>query len=94
MKKILALLLFAGSVNFAYAWGDREQGVLTGIASILLFQKLEQNSNPQPPVVIQRAPTVVVPSQPIYNREYYNCIVPVYDPISRTFKNEVMLCVR
>jgi len=39
---------------------------------------------PQPPIIIQ---------QPIYQPNTYNCLVQIYDPITRTIKNEVMLCV-
>ena len=39
---------------------------------------------PQPPISIQ---------QPIPQTSTYNCLVQVYDPITRIIKNEVMLCV-
>lgn len=41
----------------------------------------------QPPIIIQNPP------QPIYQPNTYSCLVQVYDPITRTFKNEVMVCV-
>jgi len=40
---------------------------------------------PQPPIIIQ---------QPIYQPNTYNCLVQVYDPITRTVRNEVMTCVK
>jgi hypothetical protein len=38
----------------------------------------------QPPIIIQ---------QPFPQTSTYNCLVQVYDPITRIVKNEVMLCV-
>ena len=40
---------------------------------------------PQPPIIVQ---------QPIYQPNTYNCLVQVYDPITRTIRNEVMTCVK
>jgi len=40
---------------------------------------------PQPPIIVQ---------QPVYQPNTYNCLVQVYDPITRTIRNEVMLCVK
>jgi hypothetical protein len=50
----------------------------------------------QPPVIIQQPP-VVVEQAPFYGpafRDYYNCLVQVYDPYSGQYRNEVRTCVR
>ena len=41
----------------AFAWGEREQGILSGVAGLWLWQRLNQ-----PPVVVQQTPPVY-PSQ-------------------------------
>lgn len=53
MKKKLAVVAVIGSMLAApaFAWGDREQGALAGIAGLLLWQRLNQ-----PPVVVQQVP--------------------------------------
>lgn len=102
MKKVIVALLLAVTATApAYAWGDREQGILSGIAGVLLWQRLNQ------PQVIQQvpvpvpapAPVIIHPNQPsVYNgidlRSYYNCLVTVYDPLTNTYRNQVMTCVR
>ena len=97
MKKIaLALLLSLGVTTSAYAWGDREQGILSGIAGILLLNKLNERpvtqQQQQPPIVID--PVIVSPAPPPRYREYYSCLVRVYDPRYGVFRNEVMTCVK
>jgi len=60
MKKIIAttaLVLATATAQPALAWGDREQGIVSGIAAILLLQKLNNNSQPHtttPPPVVDR----------------------------------------
>jgi hypothetical protein len=50
------------------------------------------------PVVVERPVNVnpVPPAPPILNPgvTYYNCLVRVYDPITNSYRNEVMTCVR
>ena len=43
----------------------------------------------------QPAPQPIIIQQPqtIYQPNTYSCLVQVYDPITRTIKNEVMVCV-
>lgn len=51
MKKfIVAFALFAGVSSSAFAWGDREQGMLTGIAGTLLVQHFMDDYNNRPDV--------------------------------------------
>jgi hypothetical protein len=64
MKKVLATVLALALTTPAMAWGDREQGVLAGIAATLFFQHMQQHSHTQgsqPPVVIQQQPVIVQP---------------------------------
>ena len=57
-------------------------GVIVG--AILTDAARANQPVPQPPIIIQ---------QPIPQTSTYNCLVQVYDPITRIIKNEVMLCV-
>jgi len=68
MRKILALvsLFVAASCTYApaaYAWGAREQGALTGIAGLWVYQQLSK-----PPVAVyqQPAPVYIQQPQPVY----------------------------
>lgn len=66
MKKIIASLL-VGMVfsTSAMAWGEREQGIVTGVAGLWIFQQLNKAGEPQhPPVVIQQQPPVIIQQQP------------------------------
>ena len=76
MKKfivaIVAGLVFSSS---AFAWGPREQGVLTGVAGLWVFQQLQRAGQPQviyqqtPPVIVQQPPVIYAP-QPQQYCEY------------------------
>jgi len=57
-------------------------GVIVG--AILTDAARANQPVPQPPIIIQ---------QPIPQTTTYNCLVQVYDPITRIVKNEVMICV-
>jgi hypothetical protein len=57
-------------------------GVIVG--AILTDAARANQPAPQPPIIIQ---------QPFPQTSTYNCLVQVYDPITRIVKNEVMLCV-
>lgn len=95
MKKVIAALLISCFSLPAFAWGDREQGILSGIAGYWMLQKLNE-----PKVVVEQQPSVVVQQPRIIHRqgpvgvEYYNCLVRVYDPQTGYYRNEVMTCVR
>ncbi len=102
MKKFIVTVI-TGLVfsNSAFAWGDREQGALAGIAGLWVFQQLQKTGQPQvinqqsPPVIVQQAP-VIIQQAPIYNfpiRNYYSCLVQVQDPYSGVIRNEVRTCV-
>jgi hypothetical protein len=48
MKRLALVAALALTVSTqALAWGDREQGILTGIAGYWLYQKLDQAGKPQ-----------------------------------------------
>lgn len=76
MKKTIAAVMMVVASQ-AHAWGDREQGIVTGIAGTLLFQHITQpRPQPQygygqPPVVVGSAPPIVVaPPPPPVGRIY------------------------
>ena len=65
MKKILATAAVIGAMAStpAMAWGDREQGILTGIIGTLIIQDINRgHSQPhypqQQPVIVQQPPVV------------------------------------
>lgn len=70
MKKIVVSLAVGFSLisTPVFAWGDREQGILTGVAGLWVFQQLnkvgQQSQAPvivqQPPVIVQTQPSAVV----------------------------------
>ena len=63
MKTKIAVVALVGSLVTApaFAWGDREQGILSGIAGLMLWQHINR-----PPVVVQQAPMQVpVPQGPM-----------------------------
>ena len=102
MKKFIVTVI-TGLVfsNSAFAWGDREQGALAGIAGLWAFQQLQRAGQPpviyqqSPPVIVQQAP-VIIQQAPIYSfpiRNYYSCLVQVQDPYSGVIRNEVRTCV-
>ena len=98
MKKFLAIILLLVSVNaFAqhrhghhfrhHGGGGNWVAPLIGgviVGAVLSDAARAHTPQPQPPIIIQ---------QPIPQTTTYNCLVQVYDPITRTIKNEVMICV-
>lgn len=100
MKKFLVVLLLLVSAS-AFAqyrhyghhghYGHRTGGnwvapIIGGVivGAILTDAARANQSAPQQPIIIQ---------QPIPQTSTYNCLVQVYDPVTRIIKNEVMLCV-
>ena len=59
---VVAGLVFSSS---AFAWGPREQGILSGVAGLWVFQQLQRPAHPQviyqqtPPVIYQQTPPVI-----------------------------------
>lgn len=75
----VAVALLATSAAPALAWGDREQGIVTGIAGTLLLGSL---LNPPRPVYRYRAPVYAQPvyREPVYREPVYYQPQPVYQP--------------
>ena len=88
MRRIIAALaLTVAAAQPAWAWGDREQGIVTGIAATLLWQKLDQaaqNGQRQPQVVIQQHP--VYRAHPTYNGNFGQYIPQQNMPIPTGFQ--------
>lgn len=42
MKKLLAFVIIMSMSPAAFAWGDREQGILTGIAATMIYDKIQK----------------------------------------------------
>lgn len=91
MKKLLTIILLStvGAATPAWAWGDFERGIATGIGGVWLYNRLTQ-----PPVVVQQpqsnytvlpAPSPTIYTNPGYQpRPYYCRTVPVQDTLGRT----------
>jgi hypothetical protein len=101
MKKILATVIFlllASSVSaqhFHRGYSPRYYGGGNWVAPLIggailgaVITDAARANQPvqQPPIIIQNPPQ-------IYQQNTYSCLVQIYDPITRTVKNEVMLCV-
>ena len=87
MKKLFVTVALMASTA-AFAWGPREQGIVTGVAGTLLYQHITGNQ-PQynPP------PAVYYPPAPVYPQNYYQAPVrtPAYyqppPPVCTTYSN-------
>ena len=88
MKRSLATVAILLTANSAWAWGDFERGIATGIGGAWLYNRLTQ-----PPVVVQQQPNYTVlpgPNPTVYAnpgyqpRPYYCRTVPVQDTLGRT----------
>jgi len=64
MKKVVAGLLVALCSSTAMAWGEREQGILTGVAGLWVVQQLHRAGQQQQPVYAPPQPVYV--QQPVY----------------------------
>lgn len=76
MKKAIVFVLTSALFSTsALAWGDREQGVLAGMAALWAFQRLNQVDNPPQPVQVRpqtvyvERPVVVQPQVIEYQRQ-------------------------
>ena len=89
LRAIIAGLLITSSSTPALAWGDREQGILAGIAGVWLFNQLTRDDQrptqpAQPPsVVYQPAPVYVYPEPPVYVHRPRCHYFPVVDQFGR-----------
>lgn len=77
-KTIAALtaLVIALPAAPALAWGDREQGLVAGIAGTLLVESLIRNGHHRPQVV-QPAPPVYVQPEPQHHHPHYDRVIPL-----------------
>lgn len=78
MKKFLAIAAVAASLTStpAVAWGDREQGILTGVLGTLILQEIQR---PQEPVIIERTHTRGMPSHNPRNQRHRGSYTEGYD---------------
>ena len=101
MKKIIAIVVLLLSTSvfanpYHHGHGHRYHGgggsgkwvapLIGGVllGAIISDARANQQAS-QPPVVVQQFP--------IYQPNTFNCLVQVYDPITRTVRNEVMTCI-
>jgi len=82
MKKFLAIAAVAASLAStpAMAWGDREQGILTGVLGTLILQEIQR---PQEPVIIERRHTRGMPSHNPRNQRDRGSYTRGYDDASQ-----------
>jgi hypothetical protein len=76
MKKLVLSLALIASAP-AFAWGDREQGILAGVIGTMILQNTGVIQ--RPPVVVQQAP-VIIQQQPVYNLpRAQHGVTPIYE---------------
>jgi hypothetical protein len=73
MKKAAIVVLMSALVSTnALAWGDREQGILAGMAALWAFQKLNQaDAAPPQPVYVRPQPVYV--DRPVVEYQRQQC---------------------
>jgi hypothetical protein len=87
--KALVGLSISLVMTTAQAWGEREQGVLQGLAGAWLLGRIMQNNESQPaqpPAIVQPPQTVYVypdPPPAVYYRPPVCRHVPYYDQFGR-----------
>ena len=96
MKKITSLVVasiiaMASYAPAAHAWGPREQGILTGVAGLWVYQQLSKppvTVYQQPPVIVQQPPQVIYQQPPpvVYQQQRQVCRTDyiIVDNIQRT----------
>jgi len=89
MRKHIAQIIvaaIAGTVTPAMAWGEREQGILSGIAGAIILNRMLQPQPQQipPPVYYGSPPPVVYYNPPpVYYYQPHCYSVPYYDSWGR-----------
>ena len=96
MKKITSLVVasiiaMASYAPAANAWGPREQGIITGVAGLWVYQQLSKppvTVYQQPPVIVQQPPQVIYQQPPpvVYQQQRQVCRTDyiIVDNIQRT----------
>ena len=96
MKKITSLVVasiiaMASYAPAANAWGPREQGIVTGVAGLWVYQQLSKppvTVYQQPPVIVQQPPQVIYQQPPpvVYQQQRQVCRTDyiIVDNIQRT----------
>ena len=91
MKKLIFVLVATFSIQ-AHAWGDREQGILSGAAGVILLQKLFQEPQHQHAPQYSQPPGHRIytihppPPRPVYQEHWQwdpicYCYIKVYTQI-------------
>ncbi len=103
MNKLLTALLALSIASPALAWGDREQGILTGVAGYWLFDKFRNMPQQQPQqyprgqqggVYMPQQINTVPPMQPHQGVNYvYTCYVQVADPYTGMVSIQQQVCM-
>lgn len=85
ITKFITGMILSSAITAAHAWGDREQGILAGIAGYWLYNQLNRNDPqpPAPPVVQQNPPVYVYPAPPVYSYRPRCYQVPTVDQYGR-----------
>lgn len=104
MKKTLVATVLLSAATSSFAWGDREQGILTGIVGTLIVQHASQNTEQtQGGRVRPTQPMIIYPSVPVYVpvpthrvESYYpstqQCVTRIYHNQSGVVVNQVTEC--
>jgi len=85
MKKFVCILALGLASSSSWAWGDREQGVLQGLAGAWLLGRILQQPEAQPvqPPAYIPPPVYVAPPPPVYYHRPVCYHVPYYDSWGR-----------
>lgn len=89
MKKTIATLALVATAfsTPAMAWGEREQGILTGIVGTLIIQDIQRGQQPQhypqQPVIVQQQPQV------IYRTAPQNCGIEIRTVWTDNYRREI-----
>lgn len=98
MKKIIiAVLLSFGLISSAFAnphghHGSHHGGHSNWVGPLVGGIVIGSILAPRPQVYYPPAPVYYPP--PVYQPQYYECLVPVYDPVYNTYRYEKGWCQR
>ena len=90
MKKTIATLALVATAfsTPAFAWGEREQGILTGIVATIIYQDIQRGQQ-QGGVVVQQQPQVIhqPQRQVIYSGQ--NCGIEIRTVWTDNYRREI-----